>query len=252
MRFTTATRLLGVSTFRNISNASYAVCFIDYQEYTGTGFLVERNVVLTCNHVIPTLNVGRNCKFRFNFVEEKEKVEEQSYTCVVPQAGTPLFVFNIDLDYTLIEVDTANLPEPSILPMEIVPFDLTGTGNAAPHRFQYGTVIGHHDGKPMRAAPDGCTRNAWLSDAMYNEKLPKYLEHRVETEKGASGSPFVDQEGRLLGLHLEAWRDDKINRATFINTILEDVSQKARADRSLAVRSYCLSNLNVATETKDL
>jgi Trypsin-like peptidase domain/Effector-associated domain 1 len=187
-----------------IEHAEYQICRVLTSAGAGTGFLVARNVVLTCHHVIdgvapeeislefdykvrsPGQPVPPGRKYGVKSVlESKPPSDADSFASPKPQEASP-----DELDYAFLCVDGtpgdeviegrprgwAKIVEPGhvILPKS----DLV--------------IIQHPKGGPMKVASD---------EVLKVNKNQTRVTYTTNTEGGSSGSPCFDADWHVVALH---------------------------------------------------
>ena len=197
------------------------VCRIEYPEKTGigTGFLVNKDLILTNYHVIErflangdlaknivvrfdykvledglTVNAGKAYKLAATWLEEKEKYSEHDNES--PATGEPA---TNELDFALLRVDGTpgddpvggDTIDPQAVPrhwMKVQATDHDFLANPAIY------IVQHPDAKPMQVAIDadavvGVTSNGTR------------VRYTTTTEPGSSGSPCFSADWTLVALH---------------------------------------------------
>jgi hypothetical protein len=106
-------KIIGEKTLRPISflqqglEVSRAVAYIgvrnSQESWSGTGFLVARNLLLTNNHVLPSSDLLSGTIFRFNYEENFQGEAQTTYEYRPKSNG--IFHTNQALDYTLVEIE---------------------------------------------------------------------------------------------------------------------------------------------------
>jgi hypothetical protein len=184
------------------SVARIAVPAGDYDDYLGrpaasgwhgTGFLVEKNLLLTNHHVFNSIAVATAASVEFDYEASKDdlltgitdlkpatkrfKVDPQRLFVTSPATQT-------GLDYTFVWIDEAASNEFGFLAMERASFTA--------EKFDPVFVI-HH--------PRGRLKEASLDDTEVLRMQSTVIHYAADTDKGSSGAPVFDKRGRLIALH---------------------------------------------------
>lgn len=199
-----------------------AVCLIRQgRRELGTGFLVGKDLVFTCHHVIPKQPTAKNkVTYKFNFTKSSKPEEQPEFK--FKESG--LFVTDFHLDFSLIQLQPQNI-EGSTVRVDLTTDDLppmmsrVSMPDAVKDASQLGedtgvTILQHPGGRPREVAVHGTLVDRPLED--------KWLRHCVTTERGSSGSPIVDDQFRLLGIHRGATRE-RANKGVFIGAVLTEL-----------------------------
>jgi hypothetical protein len=103
-------KIIGDNTLRPIAflqqaiEAAKSVCFINVGgKRAGTGFMISRDLLLTCQHVLPSATDAQETLFRFNYQVglNGEMVTMLDYRMV----HDGIFLANKDLDYAIVELN---------------------------------------------------------------------------------------------------------------------------------------------------
>ena len=146
----------------------------------GTGFLIAPNLLLTNNHVIPSVDHARQTLLRFNYeTDVSGQLMASSYYNCAPDI---LFVTSEALDYTLVGVQG----DPGMQFGFVPPYR---TAVSAGMRVN---IIQHPGGQPKQI---GLVDN---EVAYADGQVVQYL---TDTMPGSSGSPVFDDGWALVALH---------------------------------------------------
>jgi N-acetylmuramoyl-L-alanine amidase len=216
----------------------------DYQDYvgrpafngwTGTGFLVGDNLLLTNHHVLNSPEVARAASAEFGYEVTAEdlsagrmngprpvkrfKLDPQRLFVTSPATGT-------GLDFTFVWIEDIAAREFGLIRMERASFTAS----------RYDPVfIVHH--------PQGRVKEASLDDTEVLRIQATVIHYAADTDYGSSGAPVFDRNGRLIGLHharnsdsREALQDgrytDVLNEGIKIAAIAIDLENRVRRGQS--------------------
>ncbi len=172
--------------------------------WTGTGFLVGQNLLLTNHHVLNSLAVAEAATAEFDYqVSERDLLDG-------PPDDTPsakvfrlnprrLFVTSgmRDLDYSFVWIETAAAEDFGSIRMTRGSFVVRQTEPV---------YIVHH--------PNGDPKQVSLDDTEVLSMNSAALLYAADTEGGSSGAPVFCRRGRLVGLH-HAWHSTQAAKARF-------------------------------------
>jgi len=226
-------KIIGENTLRPIAFltqgilVSKAICYIGVksgsQQWSGTGFMITNNLLITCNHVIPSVDLLQNTIFRFNYEEnffgESQPVTE--YRC----PANHLFFTSEELDFTIIEIGG-------------------DAGKAWGHlkisendikRGDRVNIIQHPDGQPKRIS----LQNNYIE--YIDSTKVQYL---TSTLPGSSGSPVFSDSWEVIAIHHSGGnlREPNTNKIYFRNEgiLLKAVIEKVPSE----IRTKILGGFN--------
>lgn len=176
--------------------------------WVGTGFLVgDRNYLLTCYHCIKGSIQCNTLTASFNYEldENSNGRTAQNYGCV------RIVCQDSALDYTLIELDGDAVATYGSLPL------IASTlSDGDPLR-----VIQHPGGRRKEISVAGCY--VWNAVA----PNPTRFEHECDAEGGSSGSPVLNEDLNVVGLHNGSGIGDVCpNRGVLMKYIVADIAAK--------------------------
>lgn len=191
-----------------LSNYRRAVCRIECSgvnyagargQWTGTGFLVGPNLLVTNQHVINSEQVASTARVDFEFERTPQELFQMSP--VLPGSRRalrlkPSRLFHASpamggLDFAFIWIEEGEIQNYSNIPMS------RGSFTVQPHDPIF---IIHH--------PKGDFKKASLDDTELLSLDGDLLLYAADTKGGSSGAPVIGQNGKLVGLH-HAFRQDE-------------------------------------------
>ncbi|KIQ02408.1 hypothetical protein RU07_11750 [Agrobacterium tumefaciens] len=168
-------------------------------QWSGTGFIVGPNLLLTNHHVLNTIEVARDARVEFNYEISPENLlagdgrpPQATQTFAIDPAR--LFITSPTddgLDYTFVWIEDAAAIAYGTIPMERA-FFTVNKGDSA--------FIVHH--------PDGQPKQVSLDDTDILAIDANVLHYTSDTMKGSSGAPVFDRRGRLIALHHASREED--------------------------------------------
>ena len=201
----------------------------------GTGFVISRGLVMTCEHVGKLISRGGVIQFRYLKppVEDGPGSEAQSRKEPYSYEMRPdIFYYrNAELDFSVIAVCKSSNNAESLKSLTWV-----SLLEEYPASLRV-SIYSHPEGKPMRLA---CMKEVVVGSAvpenlvLGTRRRPVRREtilHRADTECGSSGAPIFDVEWRLVGIHqgVAGVEDPEntdgllLNYGTLIKYIIDDL-----------------------------
>jgi len=183
-------KIIGENTLRPIAylkrglDVARSVAYIGvqsgYERWSGTGFLVTEDLLLTNNHVLPSADLLPKALFRFNY-------EDDFLGCAQPadeyQAKpNGLFYTNQELDYTLVQLDGEPGQKWGWLPL----------GSRNIKRRARVNIIQHPAGRPKEIS----FQNNFVEYVGGN-----VVQYVTSTLNGSSGSPVLNDGWEVVALH---------------------------------------------------
>lgn len=179
--------------------------------WSGTGFLVGKNLLLTNHHVINSIDVAGACEVEFEYevpptdliagrndakpIVKTFKVDPRRLFVTSPATG--------GLDYTFVWLEEHAATEFGVIPMERASFT-TNRGESV--------FVIHH--------PRGRLKEASLDDTETLRIRSTVIHYAADTDYGSSGAPVFDRNGRLIALH-HARNSDTPEKLTDGRTVVE-------------------------------
>ena len=158
-----------------------SVCRISTPSGKGTGFLIGTNVLLTNNHVLPSVAEAAGSVAEFNF-------EDGLTPIVVNLTPDKLYITDQDLDFTVVACDSTGIEDMPFIPLSRDPATITRNERVA--------IIQHPAGRPKECA---------LHNSDVVRVQDKVIHYRTDTEPGSSGSPVFNDRWELVALHHAGW-----------------------------------------------
>lgn len=185
-------RIIGSNNLKQLAwiqkglDLSSSVCRIQGPNGSGTGFLVNPNVIMTNNHVIPNASVAEQSVADFNFENDVAGNPKQIFRYKLHSEGfhtSPLS----DLDYSLVWLEE----RPDLPPLKDWGF-LSLDPNTIPVPSEHVTIIQHPGGGPKQIA---ITANQVI------KINSPFIFYTTDTMRGSSGSPIFDDNWNVIAIH---------------------------------------------------
>ena len=202
----------------------------DATQWTGTGFLVAPNLLLTNHHVLNSLEVAEAATAEFNFqVPESDLLDgppdDIPAATVFRLSSRRLFLTSgmADLDYTFVWIESTAAAEFGTIRMTRGSFTVRQTEPVY--------VVHHPNGAPKQVSLDDTEALSVNSAAVL---------YAADTAGGSSGAPVFCKRGRLVALH-HAWRSTRaaqtmyptltgrLNDGTYTDVVNEGIKLSAMA-----------------------
>ena len=148
--------------------------------FSGTGFMVAPDLVLTNNHVLANAEIVANALFRFNYEENFQGEGQQVSECRGKAGG--VFHTNPTLDYSLVEVEGNPGQEWGWLPLAAKDVRVSDRVN----------IIQHPLGQPKQVS----MQNNFVEYVGGNA-----VQYITSTMPGSSGSPVFNDNWEVVALH---------------------------------------------------
>jgi V8-like Glu-specific endopeptidase len=181
----------------------------------GTCSLITSTLVLSNNHVFAGGDNSRvalpsdadGAIARFNYVEDElgQVLPTKDYRC----RPDWLFTANQSLDY-------------AVVALEGQPGSRWGRVTLSMETVSRGDdvfIIGH---------PDGLPREIALANNTVVDVSPPFFGYTADTLAGSSGSPILNRQGHLIGIHHKAPPEKEYNEGVLIAAIYEDLPNVVR------------------------
>lgn len=183
-------KIIGENTLRPIAflqrglEVARSVAYVGVQcsneRWSGTGFLVSQNLLLTNNHVLPRQELLPNTLFRFNYEENFLGEAQQTFEYRAALDGT--FYTNEALDYTLVQIESEPGKEWGWLPLLSRNIRLKSRIN----------IIQHPQGQPKQIS---------LQNNFVEYVGGNVVQYVTSTLPGSSGSPVFNDAWEAIALH---------------------------------------------------
>jgi len=184
-------KVIGENTLRPVAflaqglQVAKSVAFIGVhraiEAWSGTGFLVSPNLMLTNNHVLPSKDYLSDVVFRFNY-EDNFKGEAQIPRDYRATLNDGIFYSNKDLDYTIVQIEGVPGTEWGWLSMP----------NGQIKYDERVNIIQHPYGQPKQIS----LQNNFVSYVGGN-----VVQYVTSTAQGSSGSPVLNDKWEVVALH---------------------------------------------------
>ncbi|MBE9098747.1 trypsin-like peptidase domain-containing protein [Vacuolonema iberomarrocanum] len=183
-------KIIGENTLRPIAflqrgldvarSTAYVGVQSGYERWSGTGFLVTEDLLLTNNHVLPSADLLQNALFRFNYEDDFLGHAQPCDEYYAKPNG--LFYTNQELDYTVVQLDGEPGQKWGWLPL--LPRNI--------QRRQRINIIQHPAGRPKEIS----FQNNFVEYTGGN-----VVQYVTSTLNGSSGSPVLNDAWEVVALH---------------------------------------------------
>jgi V8-like Glu-specific endopeptidase len=185
--------------------AARSVCRVLTPGNAGTGFLIQRGVLITNHHVIKSASIAAECHVEFDY----EQDDAGGFRPAVRYRLDPArFHTNAILDYTIAGVQ----PDQEKPPLDIWGM-LTINANADPRPGEEVAIIQHPNA--------GYKQIAFIYSSV-DRTEGIYLLYTTETMGGSSGSPVFNDSWHVVAIHQAATSRAGVNRGVLMSAILKD------------------------------
>jgi V8-like Glu-specific endopeptidase len=154
--------------------------FIETEGWTGTGFLVAKDLVMTSHHVVPDRSVLSKVSVRFNYQLTVDG-HDAAFERAAP-ADNGLFHADAATDHALFQLAGAPGDKWGFAPLSA----------RQPVRNQRVNIIQHPAGMPKQIS---------VQDNRVMFADPQVLQYVTATLNGSSGSPVFDDNWNVVGVH---------------------------------------------------
>jgi V8-like Glu-specific endopeptidase len=183
-------KIIGENTLRPISflaqglSVARSIAYVGVNNplnpWSGTGFLVAQDLILTNNHVVPSADLLRYTIFRFNYEEDFRGQAQQVQEYRAKTNG--LFHTSKELDYSLIQLD--GIPGQQWGWILMMPAHVKRDNRV--------NIIQHPGGRPKHIS----LQNNYVEYVGSN-----VIQYVTSTLPGSSGSPVFNDGWELVAVH---------------------------------------------------
>jgi endonuclease G, mitochondrial len=153
----------------------------------GTGFLVSSRLLLTNNHVLPSLQSARFSQIEFNY--QNDRKGEPQPSVMFNLSPEELFLTDRALDYTLVAVNPQSASGEPLDAFAWLPL-IEAEGKVIIGEFV--NIIQHPSGEKKQIA---------LRENVIIDVLSDFLHYQTDTAPGSSGSPVFNDQWEVVALH---------------------------------------------------
>ncbi|MDM9581067.1 trypsin-like peptidase domain-containing protein [Nostoc sp. GT001] len=161
----------------NALKACNTVCRIESPKGMGigTGVLIGRNLLLTCNHIFSKTQV-RQAWVRFNYNADSRKLDNNFF-----ELDMAFIIYHNRPDYALVKIKNNPQQQKAIFINETSILD---SGQDI-------RIIHHPQGNPVIISDFG----------QITQVGEDYIDHNVKTDDGSSGAPIFNRQWELIAIH---------------------------------------------------
>lgn len=183
-------KVIGENTLKHIAflqrglEVARSVAYIEVgDKWSGTGFMISPNLLITNHHVMPSRELLASSIFRFNFQLNFSGNPELFKDYRAQLNGIFYTNTNFDLDYSIIALEQAPGNDWGYLPLR---------QNSSIRKEDRVNIIQHPNGLPKQIS--------------FQNNFVAYVDQRVlqyytSTMQGSSGSPVFDDKWEVVALH---------------------------------------------------
>jgi endonuclease G len=158
----------------------------------GTGFLISPRLLMTNNHVIENEGRAARCRVEFDYVRSFDgRIADTQVFDLCPNEFflTSEDQDGLDLDYTVVAVETVNAKGEELAARGSIPLNVaSGEVTLA----ELANIIQHPGGDPQQVA---------LRDNKVVDSLEHFIRYEADTQPGSSGAPVFNDQWQLAALH---------------------------------------------------
>jgi endonuclease G, mitochondrial len=199
-----------------------SICRIDLptQSTNGTGFLVAPNWMLTCNHLLNSPDEALNAQITVGLVRI------WSFGLLrVARARPTEFLAKPAMGFCFSPPpDDSDPPDSNHLDYTLVYVEPTLEQTAEPHFLPVSEKVASVD-QPVKVY-QFANQSMQVASGNVTGITAPFFHHNATTEGGASGSPVIGLDGRVVGMHrFGFYLPTPINKATCLDAIFNDIFQ---------------------------
>lgn len=191
-------------------HACRSVAKLEFDGGCGTGFLVANDLFLTNQHVVWNKTTRRLREFKESRVGFL--YDETGKPCTSPIPPSQLeHVFQYispdeEVDFALVRIQT---PFTDRTPLSLNPYAEISSNKPV-------FILQHPGGQDMQIA---------INNNILESATEQVICHKIKTNKGSSGSPILNDEWEVVGIHFGGI-ENVINKGTRISKVLEILQQE--------------------------
>ena len=203
-----------------IKNLSNSIIRIEYNEKISTGFFMkiylqqkQRNFLITCEHCISQENIDSKITVLIYYKEENNEIKKE-----IELDNNKRFMkcfIDIGIDITLIEI----IPEDNISEDKYLLPDLNYK-NGYNQYIKRIIFTGGYPNDDINKGKKQCFSPGKI--IQFKDKLGNFL-HSCATKEGSSGSPLIDKDFQVIGIHYGCNDRNTINYGAFIGVIIDEL-----------------------------
>ena len=164
---------------------------------TGTGFLVSPEVLITNNHVLPSIDFATNSVAEFNYQHDENFVTGPVYRFSLNP--DKFFMTNKGLDFTLVSVNPTSQSGENL---KGIPHIELKTQPGAILEEESVSIIQHPAGPPTNGL-----KSITVRENQVRFLIDDFIQYTTDTNPGSSGSPVFNDQWIVVALHHSGVRD---------------------------------------------